>query len=159
MPRLTENVAHPLSTFKRCQLCGFEGHRDICEFRMWVECDEQDKPEPGNVLVVCRGEACRKAISDHPRLYIEVPWGEGLPGHFMLLCGDCAFRKGVGCTHPDLKSNGGAGLKVSIGGPFSNVRVCFSDGTSSTGPHPAVECIGQTAIPPPSVWERLGEDL
>ena len=126
MPRLTESVSHPLTTFNRCQLCGFSDD-DIVYFRMWYECDEHDHVEqPVRVLVACdpeksktKGHPCWKAIEDHPRLYWEVEWGLGEPGHFMLLCGDCQHRKGAACTHPDLKTNGGEGLMVQFHGPLA----------------------------------------
>src|ERR1039457_5947918 len=88
MERIKRNFPVP-DIFKRCQLCGFTSkHDDICEFRMLISCDENDKPEPGNVLIRCQQEACVKAIADHPRLYVDVPWGRGAPGHFILVCGD-----------------------------------------------------------------------
>lgn len=131
-PRLTDELKFrtPAGTFHQCQLCGYE-NTDICSFLMWVECDDRDKPEPGNVFILCRPETnpeCQKRLNDHPRLYHLVPWGQGGPGHFMLLCGDCPHREGTGCKHPNLKANGGDGLLVNFAQSLmANVTVCFHD--------------------------------
>jgi len=154
MPRLTESAPYPLTTFNRCQLCGFADD-DIVYFRMWYECDEQDHVEqPARVLVACKPEKaeaeehpCWKSIQDHPRLYQEVEWGLGGPGHLMLLCGDCQHRKGSACTHPDLKSNGGAGLMVQFHGPMALIGY-HDDSEPGDGMRcrqwngPAVACAG-----------------
>jgi len=140
LTRLTKKF--PIDNFNRCQLCGYESS-DICEFRMYQECDENDKPEPYNVLIVCRQNSCRKAIENSPTLYMEVPWGKGAPGHFMLLCGNCPFRKNTECSHPDLKLNGGNGLEVKMhNSPM--VHVCFSNGSYSNDiyPSPMTWCAG-----------------
>lgn len=141
MQRLTDNLKHPLTTFKRCQLCGFEG-TDICEFRMWNECDDSDKAEPGNVIIVCRQKACGDVIDKHPRLYRQVPWGAGGPGMFMLLCGDCEYRDGSKCRHPNLKANGGEGLEVKLSGPV--IHVCYVNGTGGMWPNSTTSCAGCT---------------
>ena len=124
MDRITTTLQFPLDTFKRCQLCGYESS-DICEFRMWNECDDNDKPEANNILVLCRFD-CAEYMDQHPRLYLEVPWSNGGPGKFMLLCGNCQFRQGVMCTHSDLKANGGEGLEVKYDGRLPNVTICFN---------------------------------
>ena len=149
--RLTQEAKYPLEGFKRCQLCGFE-HDDIVKFRMWTECDAKDKPERGNIVILCRRKPCQKILNDHPRLYEEVPWGEGDPGHFMLLCGDCVYRDGLSCTHEDLKENGGDGLMITLGG----VRgIVCSRGSGGRGcrpmPRPATKCAGKSNL-------RLVED-
>lgn len=142
MPRLTEE-ALPRTNFKKCQLCGFEDP-DLCEFRLWQEYDDSDKPEPRNLLVVCRHPECLKRIEDHPRLYGEAPWGKGLPGYFVLICGDCSYRSGFDCTHPHLKKNGGEGLEVFISNPLGvRAHICWSDGTSQDFcTSSAVDCEG-----------------
>jgi hypothetical protein len=134
----------PLETFRRCQLCG-HASQDIVEFTMWRECDDKDEPEPGSIIILCKGTACMKALNDHPRLYVEVPWGRGGPGQFMLLCGDCPSRKGSSCQHPNLKANGGQGLEVKMHHGMA-VQVCFSDGTGTRHgwPSPAVWCVGNS---------------
>lgn len=146
MDRLTQSVKFPLDTFKRCQLCGYTSqYDDICEFRMWVECDEQDNPEPNNVIVLCnkKHSECSRVLDNHPRLYIEVPWGNGGPGNFMLLCGDCKFRDKTTCTNPQLKANGGEGIEVKFHNPLPMVHVSFSNGTGGWlgGNSPATQCM------------------
>lgn len=144
MERLTRKF--PLDIFNRCQLCGFEDD-DICEFTMWQECDEQDQPEPYNVLVACR--KCYRVIDQHERGYREVPWGQGDPGYLMLLCSDCTLRDGSRCTHPNLKANGGAGLLLHKN-QRPGVTVCFHDDSKEGGlrcshegfPAPFVRCEG-----------------
>lgn len=150
MDRLTDHLKHPFFTFNSCQLCGFTSD-DICEFYMWQECDEQDQPEPYNVLVVCRQDACQAIVDRHPRAYRLVPWGQGKPGHLMLLCGPCAWRDGARCTHPDLKANGGEGLQLYKSGALPKVTVCYHDDTREDGglrcdpdgfPNPFSKCDG-----------------
>ena len=149
-PRLTEAAkAYPLDSFMRCQLCGHTSpYKDICEFQMWLECNDQDMPEEGNVLITCRQEACQKVIDDHPRGYSLVSWGQGLPGYFMLLCGDCPHRNGTNCSHPHLKINGGEGLLIEMSNPLGvgHVTVCTDDGRtrciSNMFPQPATSCEG-----------------
>lgn len=125
--------ALPLTVFKRCQLCGFEKY-DICEFTMWWECREDDSIDPEKILVTCRGKECEKTINDHERLYKEIPWGRGGPGKFMLLCGNCMNREGTRCTHPNLKANGGSGLRVTYSA-LPKVMVCLH----LQGPIPGVD--------------------
>lgn len=131
MKRLTEEAPFKLDTFNRCQLCGHASD-DICEFRMWQECDDQDQPEPYNMLVLCRSKKCRTMLNQHERLYREMPWGRGQPGHLMLLCGGCGFRNGTRCTHPDLKINGGEGLTLYKDG-LPGTIVCYHDDTKPDG--------------------------
>lgn len=128
MERIERKFA--LTTFKRCQLCGYVSKNDdICAFRMLNECDDKDIPEEGNVIVVCTSKLCNKIIDDHPRLYVQVPWGKGKPGYFMLAgCSDCKYRDNASCTHPDLISNGGRGLQVMYSKPIFDVHVSFSNG-------------------------------
>jgi hypothetical protein len=148
MDRLTKQTKFPLTDFKRCQLCGFVSN-DICEFCMWFECDDQDKVEADNILVLCQKKDCKKVVDSHPRLYVEIPWSRGGPGKFMLLCGNCEHRNGTKCKHPQLKENGGPGLKVNFAKTIiSEAFICFSreDGSSYClhGDRPATECEGQT---------------
>ncbi len=149
MNRLTQTTEFKeLDSFKRCQICGFTND-DKCEFYMWYECDDNDNPEIGNILVTCRNEKCMNLINKHERLYHQVPWGMGQPGHFILLCGDCKFRDESKCTHKDLKANGGEGLKVIFAGLFEGF-MCFHDDSSESGglkcmpfEKPAAECLGK----------------
>jgi hypothetical protein len=125
MRRLTSNL-QSAGSFDTCQICG-KTSDDICTFRLWQECDDRDQPEPGNYLLV--GETCcRSKIHEHPRLYNEVPWGRGVPGGFVLVCGSCPFREGFHCTHPNLKSNGGDGLLVDFSNPLGGMTVHLNFG-------------------------------
>jgi hypothetical protein len=143
MKKLSDD-ALPLTTFKRCQLCGSE-KSDIVEFTMWWECDENDEIDPEKILVTCRSEACGKTIDDHERLYREISWGRGGPGKFMLLCGNCINREGTRCTHPNLRANGGNGLKVTLSN-LPKAIVCFHEnsklGCVPMFPDPATRCEG-----------------
>lgn len=143
MDRLTNHLKiKKLQNFRQCQLCGKEDD-DICVFRFWIECDEDDNPEPGNVFLMCREGECRQRLEEHPRLYDQVPWGHGRPGFFTFLCEDCPNRDGVRCTHPDTKENGGEGILVMLQEPHIKAHVCFSDGSGGpVFPHQAVECAG-----------------
>jgi hypothetical protein len=112
---------------------------------MWWECREDDSIDPEKILVTCRSKACEKVINDHERLYREIPWGRGGPGKFMLLCGNCMNREGTQCTHPNLKANGGNGLKVTYSA-LPKVMVCFHEytglGCTPLFPDPANRCEG-----------------
>ncbi len=146
MNRLTEE-ARPLDTFHMCQLCGHTSS-DICEFRMHYECDDQDRPEKDKIIVACRRPQCWEKIEKHPRLYVEVAWGRGEPGHFIFTCGSCKFREGARCTHPNLKANGGEGLQVIVN-PILG-RLCMVNGSSQTLGGQAFECKGfETKVPTP----------
>ena len=140
--RLTQEVMYPLKGFKQCQFCGRESD-EITDFRMWTECNSKDKPERGNIVILCKSKPCQKVLDNHPRLYMEVPWGEGDPGHFMLLCGDCVHRDGFGCTHEDLKSNGGDGLMITFGSARGFVCKRGRGGRCSPMPRPATKCAGK----------------
>jgi hypothetical protein len=131
----------PPDTFKKCQLCEHTSD-DICEFRMWQRCDEQDNLIESH-LITCNSEACFQQIDADPILFREVPWSQGGPGRFMLLCGNCPNRKEFDCQHPNLKSNGGKGLLVNLAQPFlGGARVCMADGTSFRFGNPADRCEG-----------------
>lgn len=141
-PRLTETAKPLPGTFCFCQICGHTSS-DIRDFEMLQECDHRDRAE-NRFLVRCKGEACYRVVDEHPRLYHKVPWGQGGPGAFMLLCGDCKLREGFACKSSNLKANGGEGLEVKIGG-LPVVHVCFSDGTGGpVFPRPAVHCADKT---------------
>lgn len=162
MKRLTETTQYPLTTFKRCQLCGFEDS-DICYFRLWRECDDADKPEPYTILAVCRQEDCQTVIRDHERLYVEIPWGMGEPGHLVLLCSDCSWREGGRCTHPDLKANSGAGLDLAYESMIPGAIACYHDDSKPYGmrcgplPAPFTRCAG---LPPdhPRHYQKKEDD-
>lgn len=63
MERLTK-TGFPVSTntFCFCQICGEGAITDICHYRMYLEMDDNDVPEPGNFMVVCRDPACNKFL-------------------------------------------------------------------------------------------------
>lgn len=145
MDRLTQTT--PIDTFKRCQICGYTSD-EIVGFRFWRECDDNDKPEPYSILITCKSSECDLIIDQHPRLYIELTWGTGLPGHLSLLCGDCTHREGARCTHPDLGANGGEGLMLVIDKSLA-FMVCYHDENNEMGglrcqPHkgPFMKCAG-----------------
>lgn len=133
MERLTE-VALPIgNTFKKCQLCGYESD-DICEFWLWNECDEQDQEELYNILVTCRKDECLKQIDEHERLYAQLDWSSGYPGHLSLLCGECPHRDGFKCSHPSLRANGGEGLTLMVANDaISRAIVCTHSDESESG--------------------------
>jgi hypothetical protein len=141
----------PLSLVRRgtdpirvCSICGLDvDHKDLPS-EVWRECDERDRPLPGDEHVIFLGqgkvhEACRKTLNAHPRLYVEET---GAPGHFPALCVDCVHRDGFGCRHPDLKANGGAGLRVGLHDPFANAILCGRNGRIRTVKR-ALDCAGQ----------------
>jgi hypothetical protein len=133
MERLTETAPFtiPPDTFCRCQLCGYEKN-DICEFRFWRECDENDKPEPYRILITCRKSTCYETIGAHPRLYRELQWSTGQPGHFSLICGECPHREGTRCIHPKLHANGGEGLTVYRDNSLA-FTVCYHNEADPSG--------------------------
>lgn len=113
-------------------ICGRSSDR----LALWREHDERDMPIPGNqalVFIAADHADCNKTMRKHPRLYAEQ---RGDPGSFPTLCGPCTYRQGLGCTHPDLKQNGGQGLLVNL---------------RPTVPHNAIVC------PPPSLRARACE--
>jgi hypothetical protein len=106
-----------------CNVCGAPAP----QLKLYWEHDEHDRPR-GRAFVVYVGvgpdhKRCEKAVEDHPRLYEVHP---GLPGCFPLLCGPCSYRRGLNCTHRDLKANGGGGLVVTMPGPRG--IMCTRDG-------------------------------
>lgn len=138
-PRLT--ALHPewrtFDDLHRCHLCGTTSAVDGLGHRFFRECDEHDRPIAGAdaLLCVCASKACHKRVTDHPRLYDDEPH---TPGH-MLFCGPCAYRRGVECTHPDLRANGGAGLMIRMSGTFG--YACGRGGCRRLTPTP-FECTG-----------------
>jgi hypothetical protein len=135
----------------RCQSCGLHAGGDLVR---WVECDPWDQPTDMSV-VLCR--PCGECLIDaHPRLYREIPPNEPRTG-CMGLCVKCAHRRGTRCSHPDAKSNGGAGLEVIIDRPREMHVFCSRGrkGGQSSGwvrewPSPARECVGRLVPPAPS---------
>ena len=134
MDRLSKSAPPPLpeAHFLQCQICGLE-YDDITSLNLWWEADDRDKHDSdiSPVILVCKSKKCLRVIKEHERLYIEMPWSQGGPGKFMLICGPCPLRKGSMCTHPDLLANGGAGLEVFYTPLFDGpVHIQQADGWS-----------------------------
>lgn len=121
---LTLHPRRPEDLLSACNLCGVPGPLDKNPQR---EHDEHDVPVEGDGALVFLGERpahvlCHQLLEDHPRLYARV---RGNPGHLPVLCGPCVWRSGLGCRHPDLKSNGGRGLNVGLtNGLPPNAIIC-----------------------------------
>jgi hypothetical protein len=101
---------------------------------MWQECDDQDKPEK-KYIIACRRmkkekkkESCEKVITDHDRLYVQVPWAGDQPGILMLQCENCTKRREFNCTDPRTKKNGGEGLLITGSKPFGDAIMCTGKG-------------------------------
>lgn len=114
--------------FNTCKMCD-KTNDDVCDFRLWQKTDNKDQ-KIEDYIVVCRDKECMKNLDDAKELYIQVSWGEGRPGIFMLICGDCKHRNEWECTHKDLTKNGGGGLEVRFSG--LQMHVCGSDGCRSS---------------------------
>ncbi len=115
------SAQRPEDPLSACNICGCASD----DMGAWREHDERDQPIAGDDYVVFIGKdhsGCMKVMKKHPRLYAEEA---GRPGHFPALCGPCRFRRDLGCTHPELKANGGPGLLVTIDQGFpKNVIIC-----------------------------------
>lgn len=122
-----------------CALCG----RSSSKLGAWREHDERDRPLDGPLAVVFIGDDhpdCMKRMQEHPRLYAEET---GDPGMFPRLCGDCPHRVGLACDHPDLKKNGGEGLRVELDqGWAAHTIICGAHGRLRVVHH-AVGCAGK----------------
>jgi hypothetical protein len=140
-PRLTDDLAGPRHPYQ-CQRCGTSDPGKLLD--RWQECDDRDKREP-RVVVLCAG--CSKAVVDpHPRLYHRMHRNDPMPGS-MELCVGCQWRRGVSCSHFDLKANGGPGLAITqckpvdafwCGGKYS--------GFARTWPEPPSACAGRLGL-------------
>ena len=112
VPSLQERRAPGLSQIlpqrppDQCRNCGAVRHAAI-PFTRWRECDEWDKPLVPAVFVILCASCARKLIEAHPRLYIEVPWSEPVPGQ-LRICADCPLRQGLVCAAAQFY--GGAGV-------------------------------------------------
>lgn len=110
----------------------------------WREHDDHDKPIAGPDALVFLGrdhDECEAKLENHARLYTE---DRGEPGSFPQLCGDCAYRQGLGCTDRDLKSNGGKGLAVKLEG--HGIHVCSRGHGCSVTQGRARHCAGRSAL-------------
>lgn len=120
-PKLSETLLgarHPT----KCQSCGLSCSEDDRTLTRWIECDEYDRPT-STIIVLCR-TCSDRIIEPHPRLYRDVERFKPVPG-CMALCVSCRFREQLRCTHPDLKANGGQGLRIKFAPPST----AFFDGT------------------------------
>lgn len=151
-PRPWPRLSETLSCERRpdeCQCCG--ANYQARKLWLWLEHDENDRPT-GTLVALC--EACsRRLIEDHPRLYEKLPENKPVPGAMPHLCAGCEFRRGLMCSHPDLKSNGGEGLLIAVEPPLRG----FWDGQGKNGrrtggvleiwSRPATRCQGQKSGP------------
>lgn len=118
-PRLSVQLTHARD-IGTCQGCGGPARQ------LWEEHDDNDKPEQ---ILVALCDACSdRLIEPHPRLYRIVHEHEPRPGA-MPVCSSCGWRKGLNCTHADLKANGGPGLPLN----FPKPAVAMVDGTDKRG--------------------------
>lgn len=97
MERLTRRAMAPVD-FKRCQLCGHQSDSRR-EFHLWIECSEDDFPEYDRAIILC-GTCGKQEAETAERLYLRMPWGEGSPGTYLYVCGDCMHRQQFECAHP-----------------------------------------------------------
>lgn len=107
-PRLSETLTGPKSPHE-CRKCGALNPECLIQ-----ECDEQDKPEGIHFWLCLTCE--REIIKPHPRLYVRLDNNIPLPG-LMDLCDNCLHRDGYKCSVT--KANGGPGLNVTVGTPYT----------------------------------------
>jgi hypothetical protein len=126
-----------------CNVCGKPS--DVLE--VWRAHDERDNPIAGDRALVFLGagdahEPCHVKLEEHPRLFAQV---RGHVGHLPRLCGPCVHRRGLSCSHPEEKGNGGAGLRFRLDG-MTGV-ICYGRKRGGCVPldtRQAVECTGRT---------------
>lgn len=124
-----------------CSVCG----QPSSKLQFWRECDERDRPIDRGIFLGGDHRDCRRTLDQHPRLYVHET---GDPGFFPRLCGDCKFRHlddiEGGCTHPDLKMNGGQGLRVDLTDPMRGVICALGgDGKPVRITREALACVGR----------------
>lgn len=144
-PRLSLQLKHVRDPLV-CQSCGQRELPGGDGLQRWREHDDKDRPE--NVLVILCAACAKRLIEPHERLYDQVdrlaPWPGAMP-----ICVDCKHRAGMHCTHRDLKSNGGPGLKLSF--PKPDVMHISCRPRSKSGWHtiyrgPVSDCAGRELI-------------
>lgn len=126
-----------------CGVCGITVDPSDLPSAVYREHDEHDQPITGPEALVFVGPLathaeCHRRLDAHPRLYAEA---SGDPGTFPALCGPCAHRRGRACSHPDLRANGGAGLRVHLSGLAA--IICGRGGCRVPIAH-AIGCDGRT---------------
>lgn len=145
-----------------CTVCARPFEKWESEIMLYRECDEFDRPKPGDDALVyvgydgsC-GDACERKLQDHPRLYVEE---QGLPGTFPRLCGGCVYRDGLACTHRMLKANGGPGLRV-VAERDTSFRIQCPDSGCHFPVRDAKKCDGRSEylklLPPPPPHDLAG---
>lgn len=118
-PRLSQTLSKAVDRYT-CQQCGARSDLPC----VWQEHDECDRPE---TIAVTLCKVCSERIIEaHPRLYALIQAGQPFPGA-MPTCQVCNHRTGLTCGHPDLKANGGSGLKLSYPEP-ARAFVCARGG-------------------------------
>lgn len=111
--RLSETLRGAECAPDTCRACGSRE-----EVACWQEHDDDDRRAP-IVVPLCR--ACSdQVIGPHPRLYRRLTRHEPFPGA-METCLTCQYRWGTTCQHPDLKLNGGAGLRLDSPKPVTGL--------------------------------------
>jgi hypothetical protein len=140
--RISDRPERGADPLRQCNVCGTPSR----EMTVWREHDERDRPIEDARRVVYLGKdhsECRAYLDDHPRLYSEIM---GDPGSFPI-CGDCLHRSGFRCGHPDLKVNGGDGLRIELSDPFRGA-VCVLTSASNIADgrmRRAIRCVGNPA--------------
>lgn len=114
LPGLSVTLTEYPRRLEVCQSCGTP--QEMTGLCAWEECDEWDKPQSPRVVVVLCNRCSDRLIEPHPRLYRPVAPLEPFPG-IMGLCIGCRWQRGVDCTSPKLKGNGGPGLEVAFPRP------------------------------------------
>lgn len=146
-PGLSVTLTGPIAP-DRCRACGTAGKPDgPKQLTIWREHDEYDQPTVA-LVVLCR-RCTDELVHDHPRLYGPLDVNEPVPG-VLALCQGCTHREGLTCRHPDLKTNGGPGMIITI---KKRVRMHIQRSPRSTSgfvwlwPEPARACAGRTLGP------------
>jgi hypothetical protein len=113
-------IVSPLEFIPVEEWIGPKSRRADDVLEIWREHDEQDRVQ--DVYLVLCGACSKKLIEPHPRLYSQPDTYSPRPGS-MPECVGCGFCRELRCAHPNLKANGGAGLKLSFPKP-SLAHIC-----------------------------------
>ena len=143
-PGLSLTLAGPRDP-RLCQSCGVPHHPGNPLAR-WLEADSRDAfTVASRVVVLCR-RCSDRTIEPHARLYEPLPNGAAFAG-CMSVCIRCNHRSGVRCESPELKSNGGPGLKVAWEHEPLAAFVDYAGGGALTRFYsgPVVDCSGRRA--------------
>lgn len=107
-----------------CQACALNDARMLDVFR---EYDEHDRPTAARVML-CR-PCAQRLVEPHARIYEQLTTNGPHPGA-MAICTGCVRRSALACTHPDLTTNGGAGLMLTLAKP-TRMHLCRSPRSTS----------------------------